>query len=42
MKKITINFYNEDVYYEKVDNGLEVYIIPKSDTSDVFVTFTTR
>ena len=42
MKKKKINFYNEDVYFEVLDNGLEVYIIPKNDVSDVFVTFTTK
>jgi len=42
MKKTTINFYNEEVYYEKIDNGLEVYIIAKKDASDVFVTFTAK
>ena len=26
MKKITINKINEDIYYEKLDNGLMVYL----------------
>ena len=26
MKKITINKIDEDIYYEKLDNGLEVYL----------------
>jgi len=42
MKNTKINFYNEEVYYEKLDNGLEVYIIPKKDVNDAFVTFTTK
>lgn len=42
MKKNKINFYNEEVYYEKIDNGLEVYIVPNNSVNDVFVTFTTR
>ena len=29
MKNTKINFYNEEVYYKKLDNGLEIYIIPK-------------
>lgn len=42
MKKNEINFYNEEVYYEKIDNGLEVYIAPNKDIKDVFVTFTAK
>ena len=42
MKKNKINFYNEEVYYEKIDNGLEVYIVPNNSVNDVFVTFTTK
>lgn len=42
MKKEKIKFYNEEIIYEKLNNGLEVYIIPKRDVSDVFVTFTTK
>jgi len=42
MKKINIDFYNEAIYFEKLDNGLEIYIIPNNDVKDVFVTFTTK
>ena len=42
MKKNKINFYNEEVYYEKIDNGLEAYIVPNNSVNDVFVTFTTK
>lgn len=42
MKKTEINFYNEEVYFEELDNGLEVYIIPKKEVNDAFVTFTTK
>lgn len=42
MKKNKINFYNEDVYYEKIDNGLEIYVVPNKTINDVFVTFTTK
>ena len=42
MEKYKINFYNENVYYEKLNNGLEVYIIPLKTVKDAFVTFTTR
>lgn len=31
-----------DLYYEKLDNGLEVYIIPKDNVNSVYVTFSTK
>lgn len=40
--KNKIKFYNEEVYTEVLDNGLTVYIIPKKEVKDVFVTFTTK
>ena len=42
MKKIKINFYDEYVYYEKIDNGLEIYVVPNNSVKDVYVTFTTK
>lgn len=42
MKKNKIKFYNETVYYEKLDNGLEIYIIPNNKVSDTYVTLTTK
>ncbi|MCI1692912.1 EF-P 5-aminopentanol modification-associated protein YfmH [Aneurinibacillus aneurinilyticus] len=33
---------NETLYYEQLDNGLEVYILPKSGFSKTYATFTTR
>ncbi len=42
MEKKEIKFFNEDIYYEKLDNGLEVYILPNNNVSDTFVTITTR
>lgn len=42
MKKGIVNFYNEKVYYDKLDNGLEVYVIPNNKIKDTFVTFTTK
>lgn len=42
MKNNKINFYNEEIYYEKIDNGLEIYIVPNNNVKDVFVTFTTK
>ena len=42
MKKNNINFFNETLYTEKLDNGLEVYILPNENVEDTFVSFTSR
>lgn len=42
MKKNSIPDINETFYYEKLENGLEVYMIPKQTFTETYVTFTTR
>ena len=42
MKKITINNINEDIYYEKLDNGLDVYLYVNNNMHNNYVTFTTK
>ena len=42
MKKITINKINEDIYYEKLANGLEVYLYTNDNIHNNYVTFTTK
>ena len=42
MKNNNIDFFDENLYYEKLSNGLEVYILPKADVEDTFVTFTSK
>ena len=42
MKKITINKVNEDIYYEKLDNGLEVYFYINPTIHNNYVTYTTK
>ena len=42
MKKITINKINEDIYYEKLENGLEVYLYTNDNIHNNYVTFTTK
>lgn len=42
MKKITINKVNEDIYYEKLDNGLEVYFYINPTIHNNYVTYTTN
>lgn len=40
----TIEFKNLDlnVFYEKLDNGLEVYVLPKNNVNNIYVTFSTK
>ena len=42
MKQINFSFYNKTLYYEKLENGLDVYILPNNKIKDIFVSFTTR
>lgn len=42
MKKIQIKKINEDIYYEKLENGLDVYMYIKKDIHNNYVTFTTK
>lgn len=42
MKKIKIKTLNEEVIYDKLDNGLEVYLVNKPSFTSSYVTFTTK
>ena len=42
MKKITIKRIDEDIYYEKLDNGLDVYFYVNKNIHNNYVTFTTK
>ncbi len=42
MKKITIKKINEDIYYEKLDNGLDVYLYVNNNMQNNYVTFNTK
>ena len=42
MKKIKMDIDKEYVYYEKLDNGLDVYLYSKDDINNNYVTFTTK
>lgn len=42
MKKITINQTNEVLYYEKLNNGLEVYIVPNKNQKNFYITYNTK
>lgn len=42
MKKTSIKHLDLDLFYEKLDNGLEVFIIPKNNYNNIYATFSTK
>ena len=42
MKKTTINNLDLELFYEKLNNGLEIYIVTKNNSNNTYVTFTTK
>ncbi|MED3573347.1 EF-P 5-aminopentanol modification-associated protein YfmH [Cytobacillus praedii] len=42
MEKITFDQLHEQLYYEKLNNGLDVYILPKQGFNKTYATFTTK
>jgi len=42
MKEINIEIVNEKLFYDKLDNGLEVYMVPNNKVKNIYATFTTR
>ncbi len=42
MKKISFDQLQEELYYEKLANGLDVYILPKKGFNKTYATFTTK
>ncbi|RLQ95679.1 EF-P 5-aminopentanol modification-associated protein YfmH [Falsibacillus albus] len=42
MKKIDFDQLQESLYFEKMENGLDVYILPKKGFNKTFCTFTTK
>ncbi|MCI6266891.1 MAG: insulinase family protein [Erysipelotrichaceae bacterium] len=42
MKKIKLNHIGESVWYEKLENGLDVYLYCKDNCTNNYVTFTTK
>ncbi|MGE7595183.1 EF-P 5-aminopentanol modification-associated protein YfmH [Peribacillus frigoritolerans] len=42
MEKIAFTQLKEELFHEKMDNGLEIYILPKSGFNKSFATFTTN
>ena len=41
MKKQTFKKLDLDMYYEKIDNGLDVYVVPFKDAKNIYVNFST-
>ena len=42
MKKTNIEKLKLDIYEEKLENGLEIYIIPKNNCNNIYATFSTK
>ena len=42
MKKRPLNKIDLDLYEEELDNGLKIFVIPKNNCNDIYVTFTTK
>lgn len=42
MKKLFFEQLNETLYYETLENGLQVYVLPKQGFNKTFATFTTK
>lgn len=42
MEKITFDQLQEELYYEKLANGLDVYVLPKQGFNKTYATFTTN
>ena len=42
MEKIKISDTNEILYYDKLNNGLEIYIIPNKNQKNFYITFNTK
>ncbi|MGR3763927.1 EF-P 5-aminopentanol modification-associated protein YfmH [Rossellomorea sp. NS-SX7] len=42
MKKISFDQIQENLYYEKMSNGLDVFILPKKGFNKTYATFTTK
>ena len=42
MKKINIAKIDEEIFYDKLDNGLEVFFYPRENCQNVYATLTTK
>lgn len=42
MNKISLSHLGLDVFHEKLNNGLDIYVIPKTEINNIYATFTTN
>lgn len=42
VKKIPLSKLDINVYYEKLNNGLEVFIVPKNNVNNIYATYSTK
>ena len=42
MKKIKISKTNEYLYYKKINNGLEIFVLPNNNQKNFYITFNTK
>ena len=42
MNKISLSHLGLNVFHEKLDNGLDIYVIPKNEINNIYATFTTN
>ena len=42
MKEINIDIVNEKLIFEKLNNGLEIYMVPNNRVKNIYATFTTK
>ncbi len=42
MKKVQITKTNEELFYDKLENGLELYILPNNNQKNFYITFSTK
>lgn len=42
MKKLSVNNLDINIFYEKLDNGLEVFLVPKNNVNNIFATYSTK
>ena len=42
LRQISINGVDDKLYYKKIDNGMEVFMIPNKNILNIYATFTTK
>lgn len=42
MKEIKFDIVNSSLFYKKLNNGLDIYLVPKNNSNNFYITFTTK